>query len=91
VTSDHPAQATELEPLNAFIGEWSVEVEFPQACSTAVRGRTVFEWMLDRRFLVQRSEVPIPEAPDSMSVVSLNPDGDGFTQHYFDSRGVVRL
>ncbi|MEX2552110.1 MAG: hypothetical protein WD627_03800 [Actinomycetota bacterium] len=25
-----------------------------------------------------------------MSIVALNADGEGFTQHYFDSRGVVR-
>jgi hypothetical protein len=39
---------------------------------------------------VQRATVPAPEAPDSCCVVVGNADG-GYTQHYFDSRGVVRL
>jgi hypothetical protein len=84
------AAAAGLEPLTAFIGEWDVEAEFPVLALTA-RGQTVFEWLLDGSFLVQRSEVELPEAPDSTSIVSPSADGDGFTQHYFDSRGVVRL
>jgi hypothetical protein len=40
---------------------------------------------------VQRAEIPIPEAPDSLSIIASNHDGVGFTQHYFDSRGVVRV
>ena len=39
--------------------------------------------------LVQRTTVPVPEAPDSCCIVVLR-DGK-FTQHYFDSRGVARL
>ena len=76
--------------LDAFIGEWSVAVALPGAPPSDVRGHATFEWMLDGRFLVQRTEIPIPEAPDSTSIVSPD-DGGGFTQHYFDSRGVVRL
>ena len=82
---------SEPAPLQAFIGEWSVEIAFPGAPPAAVRGHSVFEWMLDGRFLLQRTEIPIPEAPDSTAIVSPDEDGDGFTQHYFDSRGVVRL
>jgi hypothetical protein len=39
---------------------------------------------------VQRSEAPDP-APDSLAVVSVDPKAGAYTQHYFDSRGVVRL
>jgi hypothetical protein len=52
-------------------------------------GRAVFEWILDRQFLVDRSA--IPGAPSSIAVVSADPGGKSYTQHYFDSRGVVRV
>jgi hypothetical protein len=46
---------------------------------------------LGGQFLLQRTEVPIPEAPDSLSVVSFDPEAGTYTQHYYDARGVVRL
>jgi hypothetical protein len=49
------------------------------------------EWALDGTFLVQRSEVPVHGAPDSLSVIATDPDSGAYTQHYFDSRGVVRV
>jgi hypothetical protein len=49
-----------------------------------------FEWMLDGQFLLQRSETPGPEFPDSIGIIAVAADGAGYTQHYFDSRGVVR-
>ena len=73
-----------MEDLAPLIGEWRIE-------AFGGTGRSVFEWSLDGKFLVQRTEVDHPEAPNSMSIVALDADGEGFTQHYFDSRGVVRL
>jgi hypothetical protein len=75
-----------LKQLEPFLGEWRVEVAVPNAPV----GRTVFRWSLDDQFLVQESEVPDPNAPNSFSVVAVAPDG-AYTQHYFDSRGVVRV
>jgi hypothetical protein len=40
------------------------------------------------QYLVERSEVP--GDPDSIPVVSVDADSDGYAQHYFDSQGVVR-
>jgi hypothetical protein len=53
--------------------------------------RTTFEWELDGTFLVQRTRIPVPEAPDGLMIYAPSPDGEGYTQHYFDSRGVVRI
>jgi hypothetical protein len=47
--------------------------------------------VLDRQFLIQRTEISIPKAPDSLIVYARDHEGEGYTQHYFDSRGVVRL
>jgi hypothetical protein len=49
-----------------------------------------FEWTLDGQFLIQRSEIPDPAFPDTLAIIAVTPDGAGYTQHYFDSRGVVR-
>ncbi|HEY3902748.1 MAG TPA: hypothetical protein VGM14_02415 [Streptosporangiaceae bacterium] len=79
-----------LARLEAFIGEWSVEADFA-GDQPAPTGRSRFEWALDGQFLLQHTEVPIPGAPDSLAIVAIDPRTGGYTQHYYDSRGVVRL
>ncbi len=74
-----------INDLAAFVGEWELAVDLPGA--EGVRGHVVFEMMGE--VLVQRTTVPVPEAPDSCCVV-VSQD-DELTQHYFDSRGVARL
>ena len=70
-----------LEPL---IGEWTVTSSLGD-----VRAVATFEWALGGAFVLQRSQIDLPEAPDALCVIA--PDGEHYTQHYFDSRGVVRL
>ena len=53
--------------------------------------QSVFEWALDRRFLMQRTEIQVPGAPDSLAIVCWDEATGAYTQHYFDSRGVTRL
>jgi hypothetical protein len=72
-----------LEPLRVLVGEWTATVGDLHA------GRVVFEWALGEAFLIQRSQSP-PEFPDGLAVIAAAGDG-GYLQHYFDSRGVVRL
>ena len=84
-----PHDAEALEPL---IGSWTVEAEFPTPGPLVVRGATTFEWLLARRFVLQRTEIDHPDAPDSHSVLAPDPSRPGgWLQHYFDARGVVRL
>ncbi len=40
---------------------------------------------------MQRWEVQLPAAPDGIAIIGPDRDGDGYLQHYFDSRGVARL
>ena len=81
----------EMAPLEPLIGEWSVEALFPGVPPTDLRGRTVFEWMTGGKFLLQRWEVPIDEAPDGLAVIGPDQDNGAYLQHYFDSRGVARV
>jgi len=83
---DRAARATAMKRLDVFIGEWTLEASFPGA---AIAGRAVFEWMLDRQFLLERSEVP--GAPDSLAIVGFDPGREAYCQHYFDSRGIARV
>jgi hypothetical protein len=75
-----------IGPLSGLAGEWELSVDLPGG--EDVRGHVVFDAMGD--VLVQRTTVPVPEAPDSCCVVVASGDS-GFVQHYFDSRGVARL
>jgi hypothetical protein len=95
VTGNRPEA---LARLDVFVGEWVVEARFPAgrlapsgAAGEGPQARSRFEWALDGRFLLQRTEIPIPEVPDSLAIVSADPETGAYTQHYFDSRGVVRL
>jgi hypothetical protein len=73
--------------LNVFLGQWSVDARIPGAPT----GHSVFELILDGQYLVQRTHVPVPEAPDSLAVVTAGPEKGAYRQHYYDSRGVTRL
>lgn len=91
-------RADALARLEVFAGEWVMEARFPGGppvpASPAADGpmvRSQFEWALDRQFLLQRTEIPIPEAPDSLAIISTDLETGAYTQHYYDSRGVVRL
>lgn len=86
---DATARREALERLDVLVGEWTVEADFPGLAGPVAR--SVFEWSLDGQFLVQRTEIPIAEAPDSMAIVAVAPGTGEYTQHYFDARGVVRL
>jgi hypothetical protein len=84
---DGSARASALDRLGAFVGEWTEQVGVPDVPP----GRVVFEWALGGQFLLQRSEIPQPEFPDSIAIIAVDPSGEAYTQHYFDSRGVVRV
>ena len=76
-----------IKDLDVLVGEWVIKAGFPDAPD----GSVTFEWMVGERFLIERWEVPIPEAPDGVAIIGLDPESDGFLQHYFDSRGVARV
>jgi hypothetical protein len=87
-----------LARLEVFVGEWIVEARLPggeptpsitQGEGPAVRSR--FEWVLEGQFLLQRTAAPVPEAPDSWAIVTVDAETGAYTQHYYDSRGVARL
>ncbi len=86
---DDETRTAALARLRPLIGAWTLETSLGEPGS--VRASCVFEWALDGQFLLQRSAIDLPEAPDALSVIAFAPETGEFTQHYFDSRGVVRI
>jgi hypothetical protein len=81
-----------LEALERFIGEWSLVAAFKDVPPADAGARVTFEWLSGNTFLIERWEVPIPEAPDGIAIIGADPDSEGnYLQHYFDSRGVARV
>ncbi|GAA4543082.1 hypothetical protein [Pseudonocardia xishanensis] len=90
MTTDDRSPA--LAALDVLVGEWTVRPTAPPAWGVgdpdSLQGTVTFEWALGGAYLLARSNAPDP-IPDSIAVIA--PDGDGYLQHYFDSRGVTRL
>ena len=81
-----------LEALAPFVGDWSIVAAFKDVPPADVGARVSFEWLPGEQFLIQRWEVPIPEAPDGIAIIGPDPEREGgYLQHYFDSRGVARV
>ena len=81
---DEADPRAKLEPFQALIGEWAIEMTHPMVEDTVVRGRATYEWLEGGRFLIQRAVNEHPDFPDSLCVI-------GLSMQYFDSRGVHRV
>ena len=69
-----------LEPL---VGRWRIG-------APGAGGDVEFDWLGDKAFVVQRWRSDRPEFPGGIAIIGPATDGDGFVQHYFDTRGVER-
>jgi hypothetical protein len=87
-----PSSVDSLAALEPLVGEWSMVPTFKGMPPVEVGAPVSFEWLPGGRFLIERWEVPVPEAPDGIALIGPDPQGEGtFLQHYFDSRGVARV
>ena len=80
-----------LDELKPFIGRWRMTPSFVTDAGDTTNAHTSFEWLVGRRFLIQRWEVEHPDAPDGIAIIGLGFDETAYRQHYFDSRGVERI
>jgi hypothetical protein len=85
-----PTRDPKLDHLDALVGEWDTEMTHP-LFATAVRGRTVFEWLTGRAFLIWRVDAPPNTVPTSISIIGGGDTPGVWPMHYFDSRGVERV
>ncbi len=58
-----------LEALTPLLGEWRLMAVFKDTPPADVGARVSFEWLPGERFLIQRWEVPVPEAPDGIAII----------------------
>jgi len=83
---------TTMQALEPLAGEWTMQVTFTGMPPIDAGARVTFEWLPGKRFLIERWEVPVPEAPDGIAIIGPDPEREGdYLQHYFDSRGVARV
>src|SRR5918993_98044 len=80
-----------LEPFQALIGEWTIEMTHPMVEDRVVRGRATYEWLEGGRFLIQRAVNEHPDFPDSLCVIGVMEGQNDLSMQYFDSRGVHRV
>ena len=86
MTTDARTQA-----LSVLLGEWSMDALIPTIPHDDTRGLVTFEWMAGEQFLIERWEVPHPDAPDGVAIIGFDEGRGTYLQHYFDARGVARL
>jgi hypothetical protein len=80
---------TDMEALEALVGEWTTEVRHPDI--GVVHGEMSVEWLDGGGYLIQRSWAEDTRFPRGISLIGPTEDGDRIVQHYFDSRGVARI
>jgi hypothetical protein len=79
----------QLSGWQPFIGSWMTEATHPAFPGVVVAGRSTFEWLDGRRFVVWRSHHEHAQLPDALSVIGVT--DERLAMHYFDSRGVYRV
>jgi hypothetical protein len=81
---------TDMEALDALVGEWTIEVVLP-GTDHAVRGEMTTDWLEGGGYLVQRSTMEDARFPRVLLVIGPDATGEKIVQHHFDSRGVARV
>jgi hypothetical protein len=88
-----------LEPLEPLVGEWRMEASISGEVMGV--GRSTFEWLDDRKFVVQRTEGDLTEDANeqwqqnsplpTIVVIGLDDSSHGYSHLYADARGVHRV
>ena len=78
--------------LDVLVGEWGLGRSAEEASSLKAPA-TTFAWELDGTLLVQRTTIASPpraDMPNATMIITVDPRSGGYTQYYFDSRGIAR-
>jgi hypothetical protein len=90
---DQPTAEQALKELEVLVGEWSQQATPPGGEPWPGEATATFEWLdgSDKRLLVERSTVEMPEAPDGVCVIGCDAANGAYYQLYTDDRGVCRV
>jgi hypothetical protein len=76
-----------LQQLDVLVGEWEMtNPQYPE-----VRGRVTFSWLDGGAFLVQRTEIDHPAAPDATMIIGRDESTEAYCVLYYDERGISRV
>ncbi len=91
--TDQPTAEQALKELEVLVGEWSQEAIPPGGEPWPGEATTTFEWLegSDKRLLIERSTIEMPEAPDSVCVIGCDAAKGTYYQLYTDDRNVCRV
>jgi hypothetical protein len=88
---DQPTAEQALKELEPLVGEWTLEATPPGGPPWPGGASIAFEWMEGAPFLIERSKVEMPEAPNAICVIGCDAANDRYFQLYSDDRGVCRV
>ena len=90
---DQPTAEQALKELEVLVGEWSQQATPPGGEPWPGEATVTFEWLegSDKRLLVERMSVEMPEAPDGVCVIGCDAANGTYFQLYTDYRGVCRV
>lgn len=88
---DQPTAEAMLRQLDKFVGEWTLEATPPGGPPWSGGGRAWYAWHDSGMFLIERSTVELPEAPDGTAIIGCDAANGTYTQLYSDERGVCRV
>ena len=88
---DQPTAEHALAELEPLIGEWTLEATPPGGEPWPGEAGATFEWHDSRAFVVERSWVEMPEAPDAVCIIGCDAAKGTYYQLYSDDRGVCRV
>jgi hypothetical protein len=89
---DQPTAEQALKELEVLVGTWNVEATPPGGEPWPGGASITYEWLDDdKRLLVERSTVEMPEAPDGVCVFGCDAATGRYFQLYTDDRNVCRV
>ena len=88
---DQPTPENALKELEPLVGEWKVEATPRGGPPWPGEASITYEWMEGAPFLIERSEIEMPEAPNAICVIGCDAANDRYFQLYSDDRGVCRV
>ena len=90
---DQPKADEALKELEVLVGEWAQTATPPGGESWPGEATATFEWLAgsERRLLVERSTVEMPQAPNGFCVMGCDAASGRYYQLYTDDRNVCRV
>jgi hypothetical protein len=88
---EQPTAEKALKELEPLVGEWELEATPPGSPPWPGAASVTFEWMEGAPFLIERSKVEMPEAPNAVCIIGCDAATGRYFQLYSDDRGVCRV